>query len=418
MTVDRISALRKALELSPDNHVLRLLLAEALRDSGQTEKAIAEYESLLMANQLPPAEMIPAGELALVVNNTALAARFLDAALRAGIVAGTAALQTKLDACMAAQGAIRVILPTRGTADAPRNVDHLEKQAGSSFVSVGGLDEVKKTIDRLIILPLMRPDLYQRYGKKPGGGVLLYGPPGCGKTLLARATAGECQLPFLNVRIEDILDPYMGVSERNLHEAFAQARANAPCVVFIDEFDAMAYARRKQGSSAARTLVDQMLQELDAIGAENRSLLVMAATNAPWDVDDALLRPGRFDRRIFVPPPDETARTQILKLLLFQIPSAGLDLRMLAQSTPLFSGADLRALVEQAVDLIIDEALSNQTEPPLTIRQLDIAQMRVRPTTLDWLERARNYVEFANRDDRYTEIAAFLQSREVRQRKR
>lgn len=418
MTVDRISALRKALELSPDNHVLRLLLAEALRDSGQTEKAIAEYESLLMANQLPPAEMIPAGELALVVNNTALAARFLDAVLRAGIVAGTAALQTKLDACMAAQGAIRVILPTRGTADAPRNVDHLEKQAGISFVSVGGLDEVKKTIHRLIILPLMRPDLYQRYGKKPGGGVLLYGPPGCGKTLLARATAGECQLPFLNVRIEDILDPYMGVSERNLHEAFAQARANAPCVVFIDELDAMAYARRKQGSSAARTLVDQMLQELDAIGAENRSLLVMAATNAPWDVDDTLLRPGRFDRRIFVPPPDETARTQILKLLLFQIPSAGLDLRRLAQSTPLFSGADLRALVEQAVDLIIDEALSNQTEPPLTMRQLDIAQMRVRPTTLDWLERARNYVEFANRDDRYTEIAAFLQSREVRQRKR
>ena len=418
MISDRIDALRKALALSPDNHTLRLMLAETLRDAGQVREALSEYEHLLNVGLLPQTEFVPAGELALKLPDTALAARFLDAALRAGVIEGTAALQAKLDISMAEQGAIRVILPTLSTNAAPKDVDHLEKQAQITFASVGGLDEVKKTIHRLIILPLMRPDLYQRYAKKTGGGVLLYGPPGCGKTLLARATAGECQLPFLNVRIEDILDPYMGISERNLHEAFAQARANAPCVMFFDELDALAYARRKQGSGAARTVVDQLLQELDAIGAENQSLLIMAATNAPWDIDDALLRPGRFDRRVFVPPPDEKARAHILKLFLQSVPTKGIDMQQLARSMPLYSGADVRAVVDQAVDLIIDEALGNQTEPPLTMRQLETARSRVRASTLEWLDRARNYVEFANQDERYADIAAFLQSPEARNRKR
>ena len=219
------------------------------------------------------------------------------------------------------------------------------------------------------------------------------------------------------MRIEDILDPYMGVSERNLHEAFAQARANAPCVMFFDELDALAYARRKQGSGAARTVVDQLLQELDAIGAENQSLLIMGATNAPWDIDDALLRPGRFDRRVFVPPPDEKARAHILKLFLQSVPTKGIDTQQVARSMPLYSGADVRAVVDQAVDLIIDEALGNQTEPPLTMHQLETARSRVRASTLEWLDRARNYVEFANQDERYADIAAFLQSPEARNRK-
>jgi SpoVK/Ycf46/Vps4 family AAA+-type ATPase len=239
----------------------------------------------------------------------------------------------------------------------------------------------------MVILPLSRPELYQKYGRKSGGGVMLYGPPGCGKTLLARATAGECGLPFVNVRIEDVMDPYLGVSERNLHAAFERARANAPCVLFLDELDALAFARHKHGGSEARRLVDVLLQELDAIGSENDGLLVLAATNAPWDVDEAMLRPGRFDRVIFVPPPDEPARADILSVLVKDVPADGLDLKALAGQTPMFSGADLT------------DALAT-----------------VKPSTLDWLHRVRSYIEFANQSERYDDVAAYLKSRDVRRR--
>jgi SpoVK/Ycf46/Vps4 family AAA+-type ATPase len=283
-----------------------------------------------------------------------------------------------------------------------------------TFTDVGGLDEVKKAIHRMIILPYTRPELYARYGRKAGGGVLLYGPPGCGKTMLARATAGECGLPFINVRIEDVLDPYIGVSERNLHDAFAEARARRPCVLFLDELDGLAFARGKQRGGAGRTLVDQLLQELDAIGADNRDVLILAATNAPWDVDDALKRPGRFDKLVFVPPPDAAAREAVLVALLKDRPHKGVDPRKLAKDTPLFSGADLTALVENAVDEVIEEALSKGSEPPLTGEHFTRARAGKRASTLEWLARARNYVEFANQSKQYEDVAAFLETREAK----
>ena len=181
-----------------------------------------------------------------------------------------------------------------------------------TFEDVGGLDSVKKVIHRMIVLPFQRSELYEKYGRSAGGGVMLYGPPGCGKTLLSRATAGECRLPIFNVRIEDILDPFLGVSERNLQLVFERARRASPCVIFIDELDALAFARRHQGNSAGRTLVNLLLQEIDAGSPHTEDLLILGATNAPWDVDDALKRPGRFDRVIFVPPPDAEAHGYIL----------------------------------------------------------------------------------------------------------
>ena len=273
---------------------------------------------------------------------------------------------------------------------------------------------MKKAINRTIILPFQRHDLYEKYNRSAGGGVLLFGPPGCGKTLLARATAGECGLPFSNVRIEEILDPYFGVSEANLHDSFVQARRFAPCVLFIDELDAIAFARRKHSGSVGRPLVDQLLQELDAIGADNENILVLAATNAPWDVDEAMKRPGRFDRIVFVPPPDPPARERILALHLRDRPSDNVDTSRIAKATPLFSGADLRALVERAVDLVIDDALETGRERPLTTRDLDNALNDMRPSTLEWIATAPNYVEFANQSGRYDEVASFLVSREAR----
>jgi SpoVK/Ycf46/Vps4 family AAA+-type ATPase len=195
---------------------------------------------------------------------------------------------------------------------------------------------------------------------------------------------------------------------------FEQARRAAPCVLFLDEIDALGFARRRHTGSAGRPLVDQLLQELDSIGADNEGILVLAATNAPWDVDEAVKRPGRFDRLLFVPPPDEPARRRILELLVSDRPTEKVDVKRLASRTPLFSGADLNALVERGVDAVIDEALDTGGEPPLRMEHLEDALKGIRPTTLEWLATARNYVEFANQSNRYDDVRDFLVSREAR----
>jgi transitional endoplasmic reticulum ATPase len=410
---DRIEGLRHALAAAPDNHALRLLLAETLRDAGDAEDALAEYDVLLAAGALPPEALLDGGRVALELARVDRASAYADAAAAAGIVDGVAELRAQIDASLGLDGTLRLV--RRGPEDDEDALPlELESDVRVTFGDIGGLDDVKKTIHRTIVLPYQRPELYERYGRRAGGGILLFGPPGCGKTLLARATAGECGLPFSNVRIEEILDPYFGISERNLHDTFEQARAFAPCVLFVDELDAIGFARRKHSGSAGRPLVDQVLQELDAIGADNEGILVLAATNAPWDVDEALKRPGRFDRLIFVPPPDREAREQILALHLRGRPVEGVDLKATAKRTPLFSGADLRALVERAVDLVIDEALDSGGEPPLTQRHLDSALVAFRPSTLEWLATARNYVDFANQGGRYDDVARFLVSKEAK----
>ena len=152
----------------------------------------------------------------------------------------------------------------------------------------------------------------------------MYGPPGCGKTFLSRATAGEVQARFLSVGLSDVLDMWIGNSERNLHELFQQARRNKPCVVFFDEVDALGASRSDMRHSGGRHLINQFLSELDGIEANNDGLLILAATNAPWHLDNAFRRPGRFDRIVFVPPPDQPARASIVQLMLSGKP-AGRD---------------------------------------------------------------------------------------------
>jgi transitional endoplasmic reticulum ATPase len=415
MTIDRVEGLRSALVAAPDNHVLRLLLAEALMDGGMPGEALEEYDRLLEVGQLDGHGLVAAGRAALAAGRHDRAQSFVDAAAATGAVNGISELRREINESLGLQQMVQVVkqgVDEDGIAQPPQL--ELGAKTAVTFADVGGLDDVKKAINRTIILPFQRHDLYERYKRGAGGGVLLFGPPGCGKTLLARATAGECGLPFSNVRIEEILDPYFGASEANLHDAFVQARRFAPCVMFLDELDAIAFARRKHSGSVGRSLVDQLLQELDAIGADNENILVLAATNAPWDVDEAMKRPGRFDRVVFVPPPDPAARERILSLHLSDRPADNVDIARLAKQTPLFSGADLRALVERAVDLVIDDALEHGEERPLRTGDLEQALKEMRPTTLEWIATARNYVEFANQGGRYDEVAAFLVSREAR----
>jgi SpoVK/Ycf46/Vps4 family AAA+-type ATPase len=276
------------------------------------------------------------------------------------------------------------------------------------FENVGGMDAVKQEIRIKIIAPLEKPELYKAYGKTVGGGVLMYGPPGCGKTHLARATAGQVQASFLAVGIQDVLDMYFGNSEQRLHRIFEQARRNTPCVLFFDEVDALGANRRDLRASGGRNLVNQFLSELDGVNTSNEGVLILAATNAPWHLDPAFRRPGRFDRILFVPPPDEPGREAILRLHLADKPAEGVDTSAVAKKTKDFSGADLKALVDTAVEEKLEQALASGTPVPITTKDLLRAMKRVKPSTRDWFASARNYALYANEGGLYDEIREYL----------
>lgn len=278
-----------------------------------------------------------------------------------------------------------------------------------TFDDIGGLDELKKTIHKKIILPYQKPGLFQRFRKKVGGGVLLYGPPGCGKTMLARATAGECKATFFNIAISDVLDMYIGESERKLHALFEQARAQAPAVMFFDEVEALGGKRANTRESTSSKLVSQFLSEMDGFTNDNHGVLILAATNVPWSVDSAFRRPGRFDPVLFVPPPDRAARESMLKSMMKGRPMADdIDFAFLAKNTSGFSGADLSELVETAADEAIEASIESGTEQSICDRHFKQALKEVRATTLEWLTTARNYARYANEGNQYDEVLAFL----------
>ena len=277
-----------------------------------------------------------------------------------------------------------------------------------TFADVGGLDELKEKIRLRILYPLKRPDLYKAFGKKVGGGLLLYGPPGCGKTFLARATAGEAGIHFVAVGIEEILDMWLGQSEKRLHELFRTARQKAPAILFFDEVDALGGRRSGLRNESYRTLVTQFLSELDGAGGRMEGVLVMGATNAPWDVDPAFRRPGRFGEVLFVPPPDLRARVEILKLKLKGKPASEIDVAELARATEMYSGADLDSLVEAGLEAALADTLRTGAVRPIHNADLVAATKRVRPTTTEWFATAKNFATYANETGQYDEVVEFI----------
>ena len=278
----------------------------------------------------------------------------------------------------------------------------------TTFNDIGGMEEVIERIRMNIIYPFKNPQVFEKFKRKPGGGILLYGPPGCGKTHIARATAGECGAVFMTVAITDILSKWLGESEQHLHAVFEMARRRAPAVIFIDEVDAIGVSRAEAASSLA-TLVNVLLTEMDGISSDNKNVMVLAATNAPWRVDSALRRPGRFDRVLFVPPPDATAREAILAIQLRDLPAESLDLAKAAKLTERFSGADLRAVVERASEKAIYEEMRTGRPGRITQRLLLDAVKESRASTNEWLETARNYAAYANRSGLYDDLVAFFE---------
>ena len=445
MDDDTLASLRVALAASPSNVELLVLVASALVDRDQAEDAAKLVRDAGLPSFVRPAHkrtaaraLSKAGDLESALGiieaeedaeTSMLRARILHELGRSkeAVKAYQLAVEanpTLEDLDLKARFGARVReIPTGGDRPKMRVLSTANDDTDQSelnrllhpdtktvtFADVGGLEEVKKQIERRIILPFQKPSLFQRFKKRVGGGILLYGPPGCGKTLLARATAGECKATFFNVAIHDILDMYIGESERKLHAIFDKARASTPAVLFFDELEALAGKRQHTREVTSAKLVSQFLAEMDGFTQNNSGVLILGATNVPWAVDPAFRRPGRFDRVLYVPPPDQEARRAIVRHLLDARPAYGaIDAGAIASKTSGFSGADLEHLVETASDEAIEASLGSGSEVPISQRHLVAALRDVKPTTLEWLTTARNYARYANEGGQYDEVLDFL----------
>ena len=303
----------------------------------------------------------------------------------------------------AVEGEVEVDEKPEGDAWAFENVT-------STLADVGGMQSVKDRLTMAFLAPLRNPEIRKLYGKSLNGGLLLYGPPGCGKTYIARALAGELGAAFMNVKISDVMARYFGESEANLHELFETARANAPVVFFLDEIDAIGMRRADMGYSGMRSVTNQLLMELDGIGSDNEGVFVLAATNTPWDVDPALRRPGRFDRSIAVLPPDGPARQAVLYHHLKSRPVEGIDLGYLVQRTNGFTGADLAHLVDSAVEYAMMDSVRTGNVRMVTMQDFLRALEQIRPSAGPWFVTARNIVEYGNREGEYDDLAEYMKA--------
>jgi ATP-dependent 26S proteasome regulatory subunit len=443
MTPDSLNTLREALRLSPDNLPLRRHLAESLAGLGRFDEAAQEYrhalmlapedvslkiglarvffqqgknsqalvivEDLLKKSDTPAAVLVLHAKLLERAGEVERAVRQYRAAIEADPSVADLEFAGRLgiDADPQTSDVVDGRLRNRADDDEEEPPGEMERPK-VNFADVGGMDGLKDEIRLKIIHPLAHPELYKAYGKPIGGGILLYGPPGCGKTHLARATAGEVKANFLAVGISDVLEMWFAQSEKNLHALFDQARRNRPCVLFFDEVDALAANRTDMRHSAGRHVINQFLAEMDGIQASNEGVLILAATNAPWHLDPAFRRPGRFDRILFVPPPDTPARAAILRILLKGKPVQDVDCEHVAKKTEHFSGADLKAVLDTAIEAKLREAIKDGKPRPLTTKDLTAAAATVKPSTREWFSTARNYALYANQGGSYDDILKYL----------
>jgi AAA+ superfamily predicted ATPase len=442
--VPLIASLRRAVEAAPTDLPLRLHLAELLLDAGSGDEAVPHLGVVLAqepgssralelmrralgtpaapttpsaapvtpAPAPAPEQPVPSAQQQPAAETTETTASLSDAIPGQTRVPGD---EGAFDWDAAARDLGEIAQPLFVGDDGEQLTEPAYdlETSGISLADVGGMEQVKARLEAAFLAPMRNPELSRMYHKSLKGGLLLYGPPGCGKTFIARAVAGELGAGFISVTLADVLDMYIGNSERNLSEIFATARRNAPCVLFFDEIDAIGQKRGQLRNNAARGVVNQFLTELDGVDSANEGVFVLAATNAPWDVDVALRRPGRLDRTLLVVPPDQTAREAILRHHLRDRPVSGVKLAALAKHTDGYSGADLAHVCETAAELaLMDSARSGEVRL-IGQRDLEAALAEIRPSVGAWMESARNVALFANESGLYDDLAAYLKKRRI-----
>jgi SpoVK/Ycf46/Vps4 family AAA+-type ATPase len=396
MTDPVVLALRAALG-SGENGEIRCALGERLLLLGQPSEALVEFEAALVASPSLAAALMGAEKAATALGDEARANAYrLAAASRAPAAAAPSpALEEHRPA-----GKLRLVGDEEAEAPPPL-----------TFADVAGMVEVKARLNRSFLLPLRNPELVRGFGGGARGGLIMYGAPGCGKTYLARALAGEISARLIAIALPDVLDMWLGESERKLHELFENARRQAPAVLFFDEIDALGQRRSQLRGSAGRNIVNQLLSEMDGFGGRNDGLYFLAATNHPWDIDSALRRPGRFDRMAFVAPPDAPARATLFELQLASLPKAkDVDISAVTKLTDGFSGADVAGVVRAATELALEESVAAGKQLPVSQAMLRRAIKDARPSTRAWFETARNHAIYANEGGVYDDLLAHLKA--------
>jgi len=439
-----LESLRNAVTAMPDDVPLRLHLASLLLRSGQRDEAIRHLGAVLqrdpgngaaLAMLTSPHPSAPA-DPPVSPERTVAPPADSGSSATGSEPDGDAATAAEPDPAPApaaspadedatasydwsqAENELRDVLPTMFVGEAASaGLDEARaydaEPAGLTLADVAGLTEVKQRLEAAFLAPMRNPELRKLYGKSLRGGLLLYGPPGCGKTFIARAVAGELGARFITVSFADLIDMFVGRSERNIHELFEVARRNAPCVLFLDEVDAIGQKRSQLRNTPMRSAVNQLLLELDDVASDNTGVFLLAATNHPWDVDSALRRPGRFDRTLLVLPPDGSAREGVFRYHLRERPVAGIDLARLSKLTDGYSGADIAHICETAAERALLDSV-NRGEPRL-IGQADLeaAVGEVRPSLGTWFDTARNVALFANEGGAYDDLVAYLRKRRL-----
>jgi len=428
-----LESLRSAVQAMPDDVPLRVHLATMLMNAGLRDEAVRHVGAILQRD--------PGNAAALALLQVPASSASQDQAPQPDVAPGQdqAPHQSQVphqgqapgqdlasDTEQApgfdwsqAESDVQGLLPPMFVSDDPAADDDPAarafdvEQTGLRLADVAGMTEVKQRLEAAFLAPMRNPELRRLYGKSLRGGLLLYGPPGCGKTFIARATAGELGAQFMSVSFADVIDMFVGQSERNIHELFSIARRSAPCVLFLDEVDALGQKRSQLRNTPMRSAVNQLLLELDDVTAGNDGVFLLAATNHPWDVDSALRRPGRFDRTLLVLPPDRAAREAVFRFHLRERPVGGVNLARLAELTEGYSGADIAHICETSAEHALLDSVQQGTPRLIAQADLERAVSEVKPSLGPWFETARNVALFANEGGTYDDLAAYLKKRRM-----
>jgi AAA+ superfamily predicted ATPase len=433
-----IAAMEAAVSASPENVALRVHLAQLLVDSGRPDSALVHCRAALAVDPVSEEALGLAAVSAGLCGESQAEAGYsrLLSSLRGSLTNESSATPKPTPRPTPEGFAIRGT-DSRPDSDNDSHSDDEEfggrqtstnrveaasvyesdiERSSVTLADVAGMQAVKERLELAFLGPMRNAELSAAFGASMRGGMLLYGPPGCGKTFLAKALAGELGASFFSIGLSDVLDMWIGASEKNLHDVFETARRAAPCVLFLDEVDAIGQKRSQlRHSNSMRSVVAQLLSEMDGIDNTNEGLFILGATNHPWDVDVALRRPGRFDRTLLVLPPDEPARIAILQTNLRDRPCAtDLDVRDIAKQTEGFSGADLAHICESAAQTALAASLQAGTIRPIGNHDVRSALKGVKSSIGPWFDTAENYANFANTSGEYDDLLAYLRTRSRR----